>query len=57
MMFIFNNGNADAQYAFNQWLGHEAQAKHITKGLKVLIYFLEALREYFVSQTLFKNTN
>ncbi|CAF1488793.1 unnamed protein product [Rotaria sordida] len=47
MMFIFNNGNADAEYAFNQWLGHETQVENITKGLKVLIYFLEALREYF----------
>ncbi|CAF4792960.1 unnamed protein product, partial [Rotaria sp. Silwood2] len=47
MMFIFNNGNADAEYAFNQWLDHETQVQNITKGLKVLIYFLEALREYF----------
>jgi hypothetical protein len=57
MMFIFNNGHIHAQYAFNQWLGHETQAENITKGLEVLIYFLEALREYFVSKTLLKTLN
>jgi hypothetical protein len=56
MMFIFKNGNVDAQYSFNPWLGFEAQEEDITKGLKVLIYFLEALREYFVSKTSLKNT-
>ncbi|CAF1544498.1 unnamed protein product [Rotaria sp. Silwood1] len=31
MMFIFNNGNADAEYAFNQWLGHDPNRQTFEK--------------------------